>query len=107
MIDLKKRFVKRNGEYHLLELADMKFMKRHNRLPDGCEEIHWKNENTEKTFCSLSEFLGSTLTHQEAKDFSKISSILGIPSFKRDYPYSEFPVNIYPIYWLEDYFGQG
>lgn len=38
-IDLAKRFVKSNGEYHQWILEDFAHIKANNKLPEGYEEV--------------------------------------------------------------------
>lgn len=102
MIDLSKRYVKRDGEYYLLSLEDLRFMKSQNKLPEGMEEINWEKEISSGDFISLNSFLGRKPTHDEARDVSKLAGILGVPSIKKLFPGSDLPTNIYPNKWLTE-----
>jgi hypothetical protein len=101
MLDIRKRFVKCNGRYHLLTLEDVKYAKKHNKWPAAYEEVELENEGS--NFMTISAFTGKKPSHDEAIQFAKLASQLGVPIIKKEI--AGQTINSYPKYWLEEMFS--
>lgn len=101
--DLERRFVKCNGQFHLLTEIDVAYFKLHQKWPDNYEEVDWDKEVS--NFISIKNFLGRTPTKKEAKDAIILADYLHIPVIRKPIDHPKFStINLYPRYWLEEIF---
>lgn len=103
MANFKKRFVKCNGEYHLLTLADVEYFKIHSKWPDNYSEIDWEEEMSKGNLSTITKFLGTKPDLEQAKKIAILAGSLDVPIIKIKVQDKDYPtVNYYPKYWLEE-----
>ncbi len=100
-MEIKRDFVKFNGRYHLLDLDDVAYLKKHGRWPLGYKAINWEKEA--KNFVSLREFFGKRVEKSKAYRLAVLADYMGIPVLKRAIQNKEYSfINTFPKYWLEE-----